>query len=433
MNQTENEQLLILIIDRSLKEDQIEFSQKFIQNVVESLKQLFVTFCCVSSKVSLSKICILESNETSIEIVYPLDNFNLLAIFQMLNKFGSKYHSKPSYDKNMIKINLETSLGIIKESKIEKNIHLVYITAIDLNLSNTDISIIQSFYSQNYSLNFIQIRKPLQLSNISSNFSEIISNFPNCTESTVSNDSILLKRSLLNCSNHFLNFLQSDNLNFIISLSNENLNQDIHCKSNIEIIENLNISYEKICKCHGHPINQMNEVDICGMNHRQLDDYQIEKATKIGNCILPIKFEMNSNSTKTIKLKVIDKIKLESISESQLSGKTFILIPSFSTNFEEMIENDRNFYSLSNEMESSKIGLILESSFDFENKSEMKKFYLLMGEINGNSMIFQHVITQDEILTNLKREIENEKSTKIINILDSMKLNNFNPMNYNSG
>ena len=64
-----DEQFLLLVIDRSLNENQLEFSDIFLQNVVQSLKQLFVTFSCISAKISFSKICILESNDSSIEVI----------------------------------------------------------------------------------------------------------------------------------------------------------------------------------------------------------------------------------------------------------------------------------------------------------------------------------------------------------------------------
>lgn len=97
-----------------------------------------------------------------------------------------------------------------------------------------------------------------------------------------------------------------------------------------------------------------------------------------------------------------------------------------------MIENDKKFYSISSELQSTNVGLIFESSFDIEFKINLKRFYFAMGDSNGNSIIFQRLITKDEILSNLKREIENEKSKEILSILSSMKTNPYNPMNYNS-
>ena len=124
----------------------------------------------------------------------------------------------------------------------------------------------------------------------------------------------------MNASNHFLIVLQENHFNFIISLSNGFLNEEIHCKSNIEIIEDLKITNQEICKCHTHPINQMEDVDICGINFCELDSYQIESAVNIGNQMIPIKFDLNSKNSNII-LNVIEKIDLNSISQSQLTGK----------------------------------------------------------------------------------------------------------------
>jgi hypothetical protein len=71
---------------------------------------------------------------------------------------------------------------------------------------------------------------------------------------------------------------------------------------------NVNITNEMVCKEQGIPWSQMNQSETM-------------EIAKIGNCILPIKFEKKYLDLKNIQLKVIKKIHLKSVSESQLSGR----------------------------------------------------------------------------------------------------------------
>jgi hypothetical protein len=81
----------------------------------------------------------------------------------------------------------------------------------------------------------------------------------------------------------------------------------IECELSNEIM-NVNISNERVCKEQGIPWSQMNHNETL-------------EIVKIGNCVLPIKFEKELLDLKKIQLKAIKKINLTSVSESQLSGR----------------------------------------------------------------------------------------------------------------
>jgi hypothetical protein len=96
------------------------------------------------------------------------------------------------------------------------------------------------------------------------------------------------------------------------------------------------------------------------------------------------------------------------------------------------MENDQHFFSLSCLLDKKEIGLLIQSSVDIEHQIEMKRFYLIMGNADGVSLILQNILTRDEIISTVKREVFfNDYSSNIVSALDSMgDPLNFNPNDY---
>jgi hypothetical protein len=96
------------------------------------------------------------------------------------------------------------------------------------------------------------------------------------------------------------------------------------------------------------------------------------------------------------------------------------------------MENDQNFFSLSCLLDKKEIGLLIQSSVDIELQTEMKRFYLIMGNADGVSLLLQNILTRDEIISTVKREVFfNDYSANILSALDSMNEPvDFNPNDY---
>jgi hypothetical protein len=89
-----NESLLLFIIDRSLKEDDlIEFSDKYKLVVTQILKEIMLTLASISPKISKTKICIIESNDVSLEVNTNQNNQRSSILLKVLRFLNSSSHS----------------------------------------------------------------------------------------------------------------------------------------------------------------------------------------------------------------------------------------------------------------------------------------------------------------------------------------------------
>ncbi|KAG8046251.1 hypothetical protein GUJ93_ZPchr0008g11731 [Zizania palustris] len=211
---------------------------------------------------------------------------------------------------------------------------------------------------------------------------------------------------------------------------------------------------EKICRCHGHPIDPVNTNKakwLCPITARQLAASDvIDSAVKIGEktvLFLPAS-EGSSNpqrASNSISFVVIERTKLASLNEGLVMGTPHVVIPSSNdvelTLYDESADqNTQLFYGLCEALFKLDEGLVCSSECNTETMKigTLQCYYLLQPSEKG-PMLLRRLAGSEEILplpdvsrpcySTVTMEVKNSIETSLSKIV----LKDYNPLQHERG